>query len=824
MPEQTLSDALAGLSGQELARARRAMLSQTGKKGLGLVTRQSVAASRPASHATPADAAPARDATPPAIASTIAAPVLESAPESVAESVAESFTEAALDIACTLVESGPAAAQAVAGESEMGVRDFCRERRKAMSILGKGALPAKSSSSASSNLAGLSGQELARKRRAELSSKGRGNAPAPRPSGRVRPPVEVPAKVETGTTLSGQTVSGTQVERTSRVTGNEPGTCRAITGTEYIGSEQFEAFCQSSPEPAPAKVGMSATSHGRWVTGAPGSKTPERPGERLESGTELGRTLQVTGGEVGMCKPVTGTEYLGSENFTEYCEGKGLIVRPEKVSVGTTARKGLAISGSDAARPRAVTGEEAGAKRSITGSQYADAGSSRLTINGPSKVALTHTVAGRPVSGVEVGRSIKVTGDEAGACKSISGTEYLSNEQFETVCHGRSEQVKPQARPEKVGEAASQAGQRITGNLVERTQKVTGNEPRAEGRVTGSQYERGGVKGEAPAKVREMRTLVGHMLTGGVLTGARFPKLSGDEQGGCQSVTGTEYAGAERFSATCAAEPARENSAPASKVVVTHTRHGMAVSGTPLGMGGQSSSRVTGDEPGSRLAISGTPYAASEQIQGACGCQHGDQGARQAAPALPSRFQPPGRPSSQPRAMAMTRRESEPRPAAFSVAAPAQEAAGRITGTGYGGAGRITGPVNMASGLVSGTPEFRYRDEPRQGFNMAAPAPVPVPVPAPEAITERITGEGRDGGTRITGDDWARSERVTGTEGRWAQGRNPTMRGGEGRGLSAGAWANKDRERPEAPIGRVTGSSGNAGKGAAITLSGGARG
>ena len=286
MPEQTMSDALAGLSGQELARARRAILSQTGKKGLGLVTRQSVAASRRSSQATSTDAGaaaandvtPSTPATPPAAASSLASP----APESVSEPVAET----ALDIACTLVESGPAAAQAVAADSESGMRDFCRERRKAMSQFGKAALPAKTSSSTASNLAGLSGQALARKRRAELSSKGRGNAPAPRPSGRVRPQAEAPVKVETGTTLSGQTVSGTQVERTSRVTGNEPGTCRAITGTEYIGSEQFEAFCASRPEPAPTKVGMSATSHGRWITGAPGSKTPEPSGERLESGLE----------------------------------------------------------------------------------------------------------------------------------------------------------------------------------------------------------------------------------------------------------------------------------------------------------------------------------------------------------------------------------------------------------------------------------------------------------------------------------------------------------------------------------------------------------
>jgi len=170
--------------------------------------------------------------------------------------------------------------------------------------------------------------------------------------------------------------------------------------------------------------------------------------------------------------------------------------------------------------------------------------------------------------------------------------------------------------------------------------------------------------------------------------------------------------------------------------------------------------------------------------------------------------------------MALSMLPAEPHPESFSVSAPAQEARGRVTGTGYGGAGRITGPVNMASGLVSGTPEFRYRDEGGYVGGMRQEMSAPT---APAAQGERITGEGREAGRRITGDDWGRSERVTGTEGRWAQGRNPTLRGG-GRGMASGAWANKERERPEAPIAKVTGSSGNDGKGAVITVSGGARG
>lgn len=755
-------DALAGLSGKELARARRAMLSQTGKKGIGLVTRQSVAASQ-------------RAVTPTSTGATASTMTAAAEPQAAPAPV----EEVALDIACAVVEQAPAAALALADANETSMRDYCRQRRQALSSQGKAAIKPTARPGNVPQGANGSGQAEARQRRLEQSLKGRGDAPPARPSGRVRPQAEAPAKVEAGTTLSGQTVTGTQVERTVKVTGNEPGTCRSITGTEYIGSEQFEGFCAAKPAPAPAKVGASATGRGQIV-----------------SGTEVRRSVTVTGGEAGTCKPVTGTEYLGSENFAEFCAGKGMTDRPEKAPMGMTARKGLAVTGSDEARAVSVTGAEAGAKRGITGSQYNDAGISRLTINGPSKVALTHTIAGRPVSGIEVGRSIKVTGDEAGSCRAISGTEYLSTEQFQSVCSTR-----PEPGPAKVGEAASQTGQRITGNLVERTGKVTGNEPRAEGRITGSQYERGATRGEAPAKVREARTLAGRPMTG-VMAGSNFPKLSGDEHGGCQRVTGIEQVG----SAVCASAPVPA----AAKVDVTHTLYGQTVSGTPLGRGG----RVTGDEPGSHLAISGTPYAASEQVMG------GYQPDATATPASSlqahPRFQPPGRP----RAMAMSMRAAEPRPESFSVSSPARESFGRITGTGYGGAGRITGPVNMASGLVSGTPEFRYRDDSHIGFG---PFSAPVAASVQEAPARSITGEGRDDGARITGDDWARSGRVTGTEGRWAQGRNVTLRG-EGRGMGASAWANKGIEKPEVPLAKVTGSSGNAGKGAVITVSGGARG
>ncbi len=624
--------------------------------------------------------------------------------------------------------------------SSSEARNSAMARRRAISKGGAGAV-----SKSDSALAGLSGNELARARRAMLAKggknlsfppaaatvaaeveyarpepqpeegapqvemqngrtaarqhrarqcMGRGDAPGCRPSGRIRPG---PKKVEFGTTLSGSLVSGSQVERTFQVTGNEAGTCRTVTGTEYVGSEQFDQFCGTRPEPAEPKSGVSETSRGGFVTGS-----------------QIGRSVRVTGDESGSCKTVTGTEYLGAERFDEFCQRRGFAERPEKVVVGSTQVKGMTVTGSDEARASRVTGTEPGSSRAITGAQYSDAGVARMTINGPAKVALTHTVAGRPVTGTEVGRSVKVTGDEAGECIQVSGSEYLSNEQFVSLCNSR-----PAAAPSKVSESRSRSGQRITGV----------------------------------------------MATPG-------PKPTGDEGIGCRLVTGNDNYSGQESSASSGAGHGK----------------GYAVSGTAL----EGTGRVTGGESG-KLAISGTPYA----NQGDCGCRHAAQSARVAAQS--SRFVPREPVAKLP--------EFEPASAEFSIVSPARQAQGRVTGTRYGSAERITGPGDRAGGLVSGTPEFRYRDE----------APV-----EPVQIPKKVTGEGRES-TRITGDDWARGGRITGTEGMWSQGRNPTQRG-ENRKMASGARANMEIERPEIQSAKVTGSSGNTGKGAMITVSGGARG
>ena len=83
----------------------------------------------------------------------------------------------------------------------------------------------------------------------------------------------------------------------------------------------------------------------------------------------------------------------------------------------------------------------------------------------PRKVGHSLTEQGRPVSGVMVGRSASVTGDEAGANRNLTGDQYLGSDPL------------PEGRPAtKVGLSGTLSGTGVTGTLVGRSSQVTGNE------------------------------------------------------------------------------------------------------------------------------------------------------------------------------------------------------------------------------------------------------------------------------------------------------------------------------------------------------------
>ena len=235
-------------------------------------------------------------------------------------------------------------------------------RREAMSKHGKTAGKQPTSAAAVARQANpdLTSRELAqqvRELRTKAGARNKQSAGVTRPTGPNRHGAKQAAaadahwKVGESTTTGGQTVTGTQANRSVKTTGNEASTCRSITGTEYLGAEVFQTFCQTAPAvTTPAKVRVTATSHGNRVTG-----------------NEVGRSEKVTGDEPGTCKSVTGTEYISANQSAAYCGGG--VTSPRKVGHSLT-EQGRPVSGVMVGRSASVTGDEAGANRSLTGDQY----------------------------------------------------------------------------------------------------------------------------------------------------------------------------------------------------------------------------------------------------------------------------------------------------------------------------------------------------------------------------------------------------------------------------------------------------------------------
>ena len=150
-------------------------------------------------------------------------------------------------------------------------------RREAMSKHGKTAGKQPTSAAAVARQANpdLTSRELAqqvRELRAKSGARSKQSAGVTRPTGPNRNGSKQAAsadahwKVGESETTGGQTVTGTQANRSVKTTGNEASTCRSITGTEYLGAEVFQTFCQSAPTPTTPCQG-SCVCHHPWQSG-----------------------------------------------------------------------------------------------------------------------------------------------------------------------------------------------------------------------------------------------------------------------------------------------------------------------------------------------------------------------------------------------------------------------------------------------------------------------------------------------------------------------------------------------------------------------------
>ena len=607
-------------------------------------------------------------------------------------------------------------------------RDIVLARREAQSKHGKSAVKQNTSAASLARRGDpdLSSREISQRVR-ELRSKT--GATSKKGDGKCRPcgpnkngskqNADAHWKVGESSTDSGQTVTGTQANRSLKTTGNEASTCRTVTGTQYMGAEVIDQFCQDKPSyKQPLRSTVTATTSGNKVTG-----------------NEVGRSERVTGDEPGTCKHLTGTEYVSANQTQKYCGD--VPKNPSKVKHSTTT-DGLNVSGSLPGRSTLVTGDESGSGHQLTGDQYLG---SEPNPKGKAfeKVGSYNTLNGNNVTGTGVGRSDHMTGNEHGSCKNVTGDEYIGSQQYEKFCGSK---PKPEAR--KVGLSLSSKSNLISGTMTGRSKIVTGDEP-----------------------------------------------------GSCKVLTGTPYAGLDQINENCSTEISEDMKSRAT--VNSGNNSNARLTGQQPGVGGV----MTGAKKGACKNLTGTPYVGGDQFSKAC-----DNPPNDAAYA------------NQEKSAGNSWKE-------FSVNSPSRDKYSErntqgVTGNEYENGSKITGPFDMALNKVTGTEQFRF--EPNKNITYKQKMQIEEADRAaktPEKrVASRITGEGQSVGN-VTGDDWDRGDKVTGTEGASSRKRNPSRAGFMGAMPPLEVKRNEETEQPDFLI---TGSSGNTRDGQLVTFSGGARG
>ena len=376
-------------------------------------------------------------------------------------------------------------------------RSVAKERRRQMSqgkqaLAGAGALPAADMPPVDADAG--SGRDLARARRAEASSSGSAGISRPERQDRVR---YVPKVVESPT-HGGQHVTGVRIAPGAQVTGGEPGSSHPISGTQYVPAD--------GPAPAPGagvKVGLMRTPKGLVV-----------------SGTTVRGKVSITGDEAGDHLRITGeADQRLDDDLTPRTDG---AYRSAQFPRRADPHGASAVGGGFGAQP-----------------------------SGP---ALENSDGGLAVTGTAVGRSGRVTGNEAGACRPLTGDQYQNL--YSTECGAIGGGTAP---PAHLG--------------MGRLDPVTAG------------------------KVSVAQTWRGQQVTGPSLE--YRPNVTGDEPGDCRPVTGTPYKGPSTIFGWC--EP--DEADPATQRLEPKAR-GVAVTGDlPM-----HSKLVTGIERGYRNDISGSSY------------------------------------------------------------------------------------------------------------------------------------------------------------------------------------------------------------------------
>ena len=295
-------------------------------------------------------------------------------------------------------------------------------------------------------------------------------------------------KVGDYNTLNGNALTGTGVGRSEFVTGNEPGSCKNVTGDEYIGSQQYETFCKSKPKPEAMKVGMSLSNNANEI-----------------SGTLTGRSNQVTGDEPGTCKNVTGTPYAGLEDMVNNCDSNLVNETKGKGKVYLGGSSNARLTGLQPGIGGHLTGAAKGACLNPTGTPYVGgdqlgdncsnhssdnhyANNERknlktwedFSVHSPSRDRYSDKKR-EGVTGNEYENGSKITGPFDMAVDKVTGTEQFRFDKNKNHLltpkkdSKKFDSEKERAQSRITGEGQS-AGLNITGDDWDRGDRVTGTE------------------------------------------------------------------------------------------------------------------------------------------------------------------------------------------------------------------------------------------------------------------------------------------------------------------------------------------------------------
>jgi hypothetical protein len=281
------------------------------------------------------------------------------------------------------------------------------------------------------------------------------------------------AKGRQSTTLLGGTVTGTRIGRNRSVTGDERGSCLNVTGDEYVGREQYNTFCETTPARTDRKVSVSATLRNQVVTG-----------------TLAGRESKVTGDEPGTCKTVTGTPYTGADSYADFCDAEATAVAMNRVP-RDRATPGMPMTGLQPGIGGTLTGAGKGVCEPLTGTPYVgadqfadtcagtvagdmDGYQGEFSVDGPSHASRT-AAEHSAITGTQYERG-RITGPFGMASGKVTGTDEARFGNGGTPAPGHMPTTVDSRVKSRITGEGQDSGLRITGDDWDRNEHVTGTE------------------------------------------------------------------------------------------------------------------------------------------------------------------------------------------------------------------------------------------------------------------------------------------------------------------------------------------------------------